>query len=390
MRSARARNADRLSASGIAPEKSDEASQEKQALSSPSRKSASRPSSPARVASAAANKQKAQTRTAPNQKVLAQVKTALGDGDGKQPTRGRRRLAGAVISAVAHVLLLVVLAVVTLKLPGQAASLGFESSVGDASESVVELTEPMDAEEPTEQMAEQVQESFDASDALTEMSASLADSLQVPEQVSALSTSAVAANATAASSASASLASAASFFGAAAGGNNFCYVLDVSASMRGGPWEAAKAELLRSLSSLKPSQRYFIICYSRSLNVMPDPQTDDDATVALYATKQNLEHTRRWIERIQINAAGGPPRSALELAIEKDPDAVYLLTDGVTRVAVDEFLQGVNRYTDLFGQEQVQVPIHAIAYYSSEGEALMRRIASQNKGQFIYVPDPRG
>jgi len=183
-------------------------------------------------------------------------------------------------------------------------------------------------------------------------------------------------------------ATSAEFFGAAAGGNAFCYVIDGSASMRGGPWEAARAELLSSLASLKPHQRFYIIFYNRQLQAIPDPAGEGPARHLLYATPENLQHARRWLQSLKIDT-GAPPNDALELAISLEPDAIYLLTDGVTSVDVAGFLREVNRSEDLIYGTQIRVPIHTIAFYSLDGQQLLRRIAAENGGQFVYVPDPR-
>ena len=180
----------------------------------------------------------------------------------------------------------------------------------------------------------------------------------------------------------------ATFFGAAASGNCFCYVIDGSASMRNGPWEAAKAELLRSLAGLKPKQRFYIIFFNRQLSALPLPGQQQPAPHALYATPENLLHARQWLETLQIEY-GAPPLEALELAIAKEPDAIYLLTDGATQADVVAFLRQCNRVVDVIGGEQVRVPIHCIAFYSLEGQDLLRSIAADNRGQYVYVPDPR-
>ena len=55
---------------------------------------------------------------------------------------------------------------------------------------------------------------------------------------------------------------------------------------------------------------------------------------------------------------------------------------------VAESVRASNTISDLILGEQIRVPIHAIAYYSLKGQALLKQIAAENKGQFIYVPDP--
>jgi hypothetical protein len=80
----------------------------------------------------------------------------------------------------------------------------------------------------------------------------------------------------------------------------------------------------------------------------------------------------------------------LRYAIQLEPDAIYLLTDGVTTSDVGAALKRFNRAVDLIDGEQVKVPIHAVAFYSLDGQQLMRRIAAENQGKFIYVPNPLG
>lgn len=178
------------------------------------------------------------------------------------------------------------------------------------------------------------------------------------------------------------------FFGVGTGGNYFCYVVDRSGSMRGGAWESAKAELIRSLKSLKPTQKFYIVFFADEFEALPEPGSDQPAATGLYATVENIEHTRRWIASVQLNR-GGPPNEALAWAIEREPDAIYLLTDGVTKVDVCGFLRKSNRIEDVVSGSQVRVPIHAIAYFSLDGQQLMRQLAKENQGQFIYVPKPK-
>ncbi len=178
------------------------------------------------------------------------------------------------------------------------------------------------------------------------------------------------------------------FFGVGTGGNYFCYVVDRSGSMRGGAWESAKGELVRSLKSLKATQKFYIIFFADEFEALPEPGSDQPASTGLYATPENIEHARQWIQSVQLNR-GGPPNEALAWAIDREPDAIYLLTDGVTKVDVCGYLRKANRLEDIVSGPQVRVPIHAIAYHSLEGQQLMRQLAKENQGQFIYVPKPK-
>ena len=130
---------------------------------------------------------------------------------------------------------------------------------------------------------------------------------------------------------------------------------------------------------MKESHRFYIIFFNQKLNAITMPGEREPATSPLYATAENLKHAGNWIESLRIER-GAPPTAALVHAIDLDPDAIYLLADGATKIDVPEFLRAKNRTSDFISGEQVRVPIHAIAFYSPE---------AGHKGQFIYVPDPR-
>lgn len=304
--------------------------------------------------------------------------------------RRRAKLRGMAVSLVLHVLLVILLALLAIKLPEPPASLAFESFSSEAVESF-EMTESLEVTAPAEdsETVPTPETSVELPDNLSDLSASLtsdlATGLLVPSTGSA--TAAIAAL-TAGSVNPAALQAASSFYGADASGNNFCYVIDSSGSMRGGAWEAAKGELLRSLLTLRESQRFYVIFFNAELAAIPLPGESQPAPNALYATPENIAHAGRWIETVSIETGASPMR-ALEAAVELEPDAIYLLTDGVTSVDVPKKVREFNRTTDLINGEQVKVPIHAIAYYSLKGEQLMRQLAAENNGQFIYVPDPR-
>ena len=323
----------------------------------------------------------------PELQVLAEAQRDLGRPLYRSGTRG------LLVSVVVHVALISTLMAITMRIPEQPASLGFEAGSSDSIVESFDNLQPVEITVPDEVTPERPSDAAEST-------------LSLPSAGGLSSTSMSAASPTASSNLSGVQASAnravaaasgrphpsnanASFFGAAASGNCFCYVIDGSESMRGGPWEAAKAELLRSLSTMKESHRFYIIFFNQKLNAITVPGEREPATSPLYATAENLKHAQNWIESLRIER-GAPPNDALQHAIEIEPDAIYLLADGATKIDVPAFLRTKNRTSDFLRGEQVRVPIHAIAFYSPEaGQKLMKQVAMENKGQFIYVPDPR-
>jgi hypothetical protein len=316
----------------------------------------------------------------------ARENTATGKTQG-QKTLTARTARGLGLSTLVHIAIVVGLMLVTLRMPEPPASMSLQSSATDSLSETIEISAPLaDAEPQTSELDPSQNPTL--SNLLGELATETAAS-EILSDNSALSQALTASTATAAAPRGPSPSEAnASFFGVRSGGNSFCYVVDSSGSMRGGAWDAAKAELVRSLRSLKSHQRFFIAFFNNRIDALPSPGSKEVSPYALYATPENIAHAQRWIDTVQVDR-GAPPNEALRLAISREPDAIYLLTDGVTKVDVCGFLRKENRTEDFLNGETVRVPIHAIAYYSLEGQELLHRIAQENRGQFIYVPDPR-
>ncbi len=325
----------------------------------------------------------------PELQVLNEVDREL---DKPYSRSGRR---GLLVSVIVHSIMIISLTTMTMHMPEETAGLGFDSSAFEGEGEVVEVMQAVDvaapelaAEMPTEQPSSSVS-NLPSVSGLSSPSASPSGPTTASASLSTIGTSANQASAITGGGKPSLSKVNSSFFGAAAGGNSFCYVIDASETMRDGPWETAKRELLRSLSTLKENQRFYIIFFNQEISALPRIGEKVPASTALYATRENLEHAQSWIESIRL-ARGAPPDEALEKAIELELDAIYFLADGATKRDVPGLLKKTNRTSDFISGEQIRVPIHTIAFYAPEvGRKLMQKIANENKGQFIYVADPR-
>ncbi len=178
------------------------------------------------------------------------------------------------------------------------------------------------------------------------------------------------------------------FFGVKAAGNTFCYVVDVSPSMKkDNAFASAKAELVRSLSLLKPKQRFYISFFGGEIERLKLGGRDEEL-YPVYATPENLQKALIWIDRVRVQEKGLPPNNALNEAIKMDPDGIFLLFDGDTTVDVAAYLRKANRSDDIISGGTPLVPIHTIGFFTQEFEALMKRIASENSGVYRFVPKP--
>jgi len=179
------------------------------------------------------------------------------------------------------------------------------------------------------------------------------------------------------------------FFGTKAVGNTFIYVVDASPSMqRDRAFDEAKREILRSLASMKPKQRFFIQFFGKEI----EPLTfrgQSPATEPVPATKDNLAKTIEWIERVPIQKDGRPPIDAIRTAIAMQPDGIFLLFDGDTKV--NDWtgrIRNLNLSNDLFSDGSPSVPIHVIHFFREEFVADMQRLAKENSGTYRFVPRP--
>ena len=180
----------------------------------------------------------------------------------------------------------------------------------------------------------------------------------------------------------------AEFFGVKATGNTFVYVVDSSPSMRrGGAFEAARQEIVRSLRSMKPKQRYFISFFGKEIDPMI-LETGVTEKFPIYAKPENLDKTIDWLGRVQVQKEGLPPNNALTEAIAMQPDAIFLLFDGDTKVDVAKYLRHANRADDVINAGLPKVPIHVVHFYQDEFQAPMKRIAEENGGTYRFVPRP--
>jgi hypothetical protein len=180
----------------------------------------------------------------------------------------------------------------------------------------------------------------------------------------------------------------AQFFGVNATGNTFCYVVDRSGSMRGAPFEQAKQEIVRSLSQMKPTQRFYIYFFSENVEGLKlDGRQEEKYPV--YATPDNIQKAIVWMDRIKIEG-GRHPGDVLEQAIAMDPDGIFLLFDGETSYDLVSRVKRNNLVKDLFGNEGPRVPIHSVCFHTEDPKAqqLMKSIAQLNSGTYRYIAKP--
>ncbi|MEO1525563.1 MAG: vWA domain-containing protein [Planctomycetota bacterium] len=307
------------------------------------------------------------------------------DGDSEGRTR-RRKPAAVFISAIAHGVLLLVLACFTLSTHRPGDQVAIAGSVEDTDEVAIESLEIEAAEmEPQETETTPTLAEYEISDVgeifVPELSSDAIATVPAIENMLTDSSSSAAAQSLKSSSDSTS-----QFCGVEGGGNHFVYLVDSSGSM-GDAFDSARQELLRSIEALGPKQRFYVVFFDSESDYMRLASPNVDEPRSVYATPENKRALARWAMSIQMDR-GRAPYDAIPFALDLRPDAIFLLSDGEFPQRIEDLLKETNRIDNLFGDDGPISIVHTISYHSREGESRMKRIAKQNGGQYRHVPKP--
>ncbi|MCU0709198.1 MAG: hypothetical protein MUF23_12990 [Pirellula sp.] len=182
----------------------------------------------------------------------------------------------------------------------------------------------------------------------------------------------------------------AEFFGSKAAGNSFIFVVDCSPSMaKDGAFDHAKTEILKSLGALQPKQRFHVFFFAKEILPIQFPGKDPERYM-LQADAENLQRAVQWIGRAAIQKDGRAPIEALREAIAMQPDGIFVLFDGDTKV--DNWttkIRELNRSDDFLSMGEIKVPIHVVHFFREEFAPEMKRLADENDGTYRFVPRPQ-
>jgi len=116
----------------------------------------------------------------------------------------------------------------------------------------------------------------------------------------------------------------AEFYGVRAQGQRFVFVVDNSLSMNGGRFEAACIELMRSVGRMTPNQQFYVLFFSDTAYPMFHPEVVNHM---LPATDENKQRLAQWLYGVELVLKTNA-QEAVQRALKMHPDAIYLLTDG--------------------------------------------------------------
>jgi hypothetical protein len=164
------------------------------------------------------------------------------------------------------------------------------------------------------------------------------------------------------------------FFGLGAtapGVRTIVFVVDRSGSMVG-TFAAVRAELKRSISALRRSQKFHVIFFNSGDPIENPPMRPVNAVDA---------NKREFFEFLDNVTPGGGtrPERAMRRALALEPDLIYFLSDGLFEAELLDRLDEWNRTR--------HTKIYTIAYLDQSGRKLLESIARQHGGEFKFVTE---
>ncbi len=303
------------------------------------------------------------------------------------------RTLAILLSMVCHVALLLLMAVMIVGVDSAKQALvvvaslsGSEANKNDA-ESVFELTSSPespatpDVEPAQSQSSQATIEPFDLGIDIGDLEASTLAKSQSATLSSWNASGAISGGAMSVkTSETGSGSDGATFFGSYASGNRFVFVVDSSASMLGDRWDLARARLLSCLRELGPNAQFFVFCFDIQTSLLFNCAPNQIAFQS--ANSATVDRVERWLRSRKLGMAT-MPAEALGMALQLQPDAIFLLSDGELHDESRSLLQAWNKEKTNFRR----IPIHTIHLISEDGEETLKLIAKENDGTFIHVTE---
>ncbi|MHC5111169.1 MAG: vWA domain-containing protein [Planctomycetota bacterium] len=159
--------------------------------------------------------------------------------------------------------------------------------------------------------------------------------------------------------------------GSVRGAKRIVYVVDRSGSMLD-TFGHVRAELMRSISALRRSQKFHVIFYNAG------PPLENPPKRLVSAIRAQKEALGEFLSTV-FPAGSTKPENAMRRALSLEPDLIYFLTDGAFDPALLPKLDKWN--------PSRRIRIFTIAFFDRSGAELLERIAREHEGEFKFVSE---
>ena len=164
------------------------------------------------------------------------------------------------------------------------------------------------------------------------------------------------------------------FFSIPAEADSIVYVVTRNGALTPIAFAALKHELVRSISGLKPEQKFQVVFYSSGPGIaLPGGEL-------LPATAANRQAAIDFIEKFGPPQGSNDPEDALSKAFAMKPEVIHLLTNS-------EFVPSVLHQINRLNKDK-NVTVNTISFHSKIGEELCRQIAAENNGLYRHISNP--
>ncbi len=169
------------------------------------------------------------------------------------------------------------------------------------------------------------------------------------------------------------------FFGSSTTGERIAFVIDKSTSSPAAVYDAARFQLLQTVSSFKPYNKFYVVFFSADTLPMFSPEVEKDM---LPATPQNINKLGQWMASIPRLKGGTGLNGAFDQCVAQKPDVIYFLTDGLMGSSYLDHICSVC--------VSAKIPVNTIGFKAQfgdpqEGARNLQEIAKRTNGNFLFI-----
>ena len=174
------------------------------------------------------------------------------------------------------------------------------------------------------------------------------------------------------------------FFGAEAYGRRFVFVVDGSRSMlENRRWDRMVEEIIQSINVLTEQEEVFVMVYDNFTHPMLNMAPEEIELTPV--TEEFKRAFFQWLS-LQRPDGGTMPAHAMAVALKLEPDAIFLLSDGMINDNTPQTILELNVEREWPDGKMKKTPIHTISLGPGGGaNVMMQYIARSTGGKFRWV-----